>query len=142
MNDIYIDKNIQEIEKNINEKNFLIIGKRFRDLMHYGITLNNSNLVFLSSEIMDIFRNSLSRIEEFRKELDLTELEKMVISIKELLKFFKKKEEELDVQDKCMIYNLLAHIIYNSEKIQAHMDEIEAYSDRKRLYSYMKRKNP
>jgi len=138
MSDKYIDEMIDTIETNINNENYFLAGDKFFKITKYGIIVTNRIAVLIASELADVFRNSLSGVKEFKKDLNLTNMEKLISSIKELLKFLKLKEEDLDVEKKNKIFDLLLFIIYNSEKIQAEIEDLDSNQRIRRIYPLKK----
>lgn len=134
MSDKYIDEMIDTIEININNENYFLVGDKFYKITKYGIIVTNRIAVLIASELADVFRNTLSGVKEFKKDLNLTNMEKIISSVKELLKFLKLKEEDLDVEKKSKIFDLLLFIIYNSEKIQAEIIDLETDQRIRRRY--------
>lgn len=124
MSDKYIEKIIEKIKDLIHDGKYNLAGDKFFDLARYGIVIENKLLTFLSSELTDVFRNSIDDFKEFEKELDKDKLNEIVASTPDLLKYFTIDENNITPENKREIFDLLLTIISNSETIQEIIKDI------------------
>lgn len=130
MTDKYIEKTIEKIKNLINEEKYHLIGEKFYDLTKYGIVIENRLLVFICSELTDVFRNLINVSKEYEKELEKNRINIVIESTKKLLNYLDLGEDSLKSEDKQDIFELLISIIYNSESIQ---DAIRDIFSKKRI---------
>jgi len=124
MSDKYIEKIIERIKDLIDNGKYNLAGNKFYDLTKYGIVIENKILTFLSSELTDVYRNSVDDFKEFEKELDKNKLKEIVASTFNLLKYFTIDEKNIKPENKQEIFDLLLSTISNSETIQDSLQDI------------------
>jgi len=121
--DVYVNSVLEKIKGFINKKEYMIAGEYFMDLCHYGIEIEYQVLVFLSSELGDIYRNSLLRIKEYGNESDFKLVEQIKSETFKLIEFMSDMPPNLDNQNIEKIFEMLKFIIYHGEKIQYELNK-------------------
>lgn len=124
MTDKYIEKVVENIRDHINNGKYSLASKRFYDLARYGVVIENRLLILLSSELVDVFGNSVRDDKDFKKEVDKSKLDEIIASTTSLLNFFLFEEKNLKPEEKQEILDLLISTISNSETIQEEMSDI------------------
>lgn len=118
MIDVYIENIARKIRDFIKKEEYLIAGEYFMDLCHYGIEIGNQMLVFLSSELGDIYRNSLLRVKEYGDESDVKFVEELKSETFKLIEFISDMPENLNSEKLIEIFKMLKFIIYHGERLQ------------------------
>lgn len=125
MSDIYVVNIIKKIRYYLEEERYFLVGQGFYNLTKYGIVIGDDILVFLTSELSDVFRNSLRRVKEFEKYMDKTIISNILSKVKEVLNTIVHKKESLDSDTKIEIFDALIYIISKAERIQAETIDLE-----------------
>lgn len=123
--DVYVNNVLGKIRDFIKKERYIVAGEYFMDLCHYGIEIGNQALVFLSSELGDIYRNSLRRVKEYGEESDLNFVEQMKSETFKLIEFMSDMPPNLDSKNKEEIFEMLKFIIYHGERIQYELTKKE-----------------
>ncbi len=118
MSDLYIENISKKIKDHITKEEYPIAGDYFMDLCHYGIEIGNDTLVFLSSELSDIYRNSLIRVKEYIDESDVIFVEELKSRTFKLIEFISDMPEILNSEKSIEIFEMLKFIIYHGERLQ------------------------
>lgn len=118
MKDVYIENISIKIKTYIKEEKYLIAGDYFMDICHYGIEIGNEMLVFISSELSDIYRNSLMGFKEYSDESDVTFVEELKSRTYKLIEFISDMPEKLNSEKLIEIFEMLKFIIYHGERLQ------------------------
>lgn len=116
--DAYIENVSKKIVDLIKEEAYLIAGSYFMEMCHYGIEIRNELLVFLSSELSDIYRNSLIRVKEFGTISDKGVVDEIKLKTFKLIEFMCNIPDELSSEKKTEIFELLKFIIFHAERMQ------------------------
>ena len=116
--DVYIDNISRKISTFIKNEGYLIAGEYFLDLRNYGIEIGNEMLVFLSSELSDIYRNSFLRVKEYGDESDSKFVEELKSKTFKLIEFMSDLPEKLNSEQLIEIFEMLKFIIYHGERLQ------------------------
>ena len=124
MADKYIEKIVENIRDLINNGKYGLAGRKLYDLARYGIVIENRLLILLSSELSDVFGNSVRDNKDFKKEVDKSKLDEVIASTHTLLNYFLFEEKNLKPEEKQEIFDLLISTISNSETIQEKMKDI------------------
>ena len=125
MSDKYVVNVIKKIRYALEEEKYFLAGQGFYNLTKYGTVIGDDILVFLASELADVFKNSFLRIKEFEKALDNSLISNILSCVKELLNIIVHKKESLDSDTKIKIFDDLTYIISNAERIQAETRDLE-----------------
>ncbi len=125
MSDKYVVNVMKKIRYALDDEKYFLAGQGFFDLTKYGIIVGDDTLVFLASELSDVFRNSLLRTKEFEKDLDKDIISNILSNVKEILNTIAHKKESLDSDTKIKIFDALTYIISNAERIQAETIDLE-----------------
>ncbi len=118
MKDVYIENVSRKIIYFIKKEEYPIAGEYFLDLSHYGIEIENDVLVLLSSELSDIYRNSLLRVKEDIDKSDVIFVEELKSKTFKLIEFMSDVPSELNSEKSIEIFEMLKFIIYHGERIQ------------------------
>lgn len=118
MSDVYIENISRKIIYFIKKEDYPIAGDYFMDLCHYGIEIGNEMLVFLSSELSDIYRNSLLRVKEYIDEIDVKFIEELKSKTFKLIEYMSDVPSELNSEKSIEIFEMLKFIVYHGERIQ------------------------
>jgi len=118
MNDVYIEKMTEKIKSHIKDGKFPIAGDYLMDLCHYGIEIENEILVFLASELSDIYRNSIARAKEYGDNSDIKFIDEIKLNTFLLLDFMLDLPVQLESEKIDEIFKLLVFIVYHGERIQ------------------------
>ena len=118
MKDVYIENVSRKIIYFIKNEDYPIAGEYFIDLCHYGIEIGNEMLVFLSSELSDIYRNSLIRVKEYSDKSDDVFVEELKSKTFKLIEFISDMPEILNSEQLSEIFENLKFIIYHGERLQ------------------------
>lgn len=116
--DVYIENVSRKIRTFIKNEEYLIAGEYFWDLCHYGVEIENEMLVFLSSELSDIYRNSFLRVKEYGDESDPKFVEELKSKTFKLIEFMSDLPEKLNSEQLIEIFEMLKFIIYHGERLQ------------------------
>ena len=135
MSDVYIENISRKIRNYIKNDEYPIAGEYFMDLCHYGIEIGNDMLVFLSSELSDIYRNSLLRVKEYIGEIDVKFVEELKSKTFKLIEYMSDVPSELNSEKSIEIFEMLKFIIYHGERIQYELRKKERaqYISKRRL---------
>ncbi len=125
MRDKYVEVIVEKINFALLDENYSLAGQNLYELTKYGIIIGDETLVFLASELSDVFRNSFLRIKEFEKNLDKTIITDILLKVRKILDIIADREENLDSETKIKIFDGLTFIISNAERIQAKTRELE-----------------
>ena len=125
MNDKYVENVIKKVKYALDEEKYFYAGQSLYDLIKYGVIIGDDILVFLASELSDVFRNCFLRVKEFEKDLDKSIITDILYNVQELLDFIIHKETSLDSETKIKIFDTLIYIISNAERIQAQTRDLE-----------------
>ena len=123
--DVYIDNLSRKIKNFIKNEDYVIAGGYFMDLRNYGIELGNDVLVFLSSELTDIYRHSLIRVKEFSEDIDVKFVEDIKSKTFKLIEFMSDMPQNLNSEEKIDIFEMLKFIIYHGERLQYELGKRE-----------------
>lgn len=118
MSDVYIENISRKIIHFIKKEDYPIAGDYFMDLCHYGIEIGNEILVFLSSELCDIYRNCLLRVKENIDEIDVKFIEELKSKTFKLIEYMSDVPSELNREKSIEIFEILKFIVYHGERIQ------------------------
>jgi len=118
MKDVYIENISRKIKTYIKKDEYLIAGDYFMELCHYGIEIEKEILVFLSSELSDIYRNSLMGIKEYSNESDAKFVEELKSKTFKLIEFISDIPEKLNSEKVIEIFELLKFIVFHGERLQ------------------------
>jgi len=125
MSDKYIVNLIKKIKNALDEEKYFLAGHDLHDMIKYGVIIEDPVLIFLTSELSDVFRNCFSGVKEFRKKLDESNINEILSNVKELLDLITHKEAILDNDTKIKIFDSLTYIISNAERIQLETTRFE-----------------
>ncbi len=135
MNDKYVVNLIEKIKNALDNKDYFLAGQELHDMIKYGVIIGDRVLIFLTSELSDVFRNCFLGVKEFQKLLDESIIKKILSNVKELLDLITHKEANLDNDDKIKIFDSLTYIISEAERIQLKTRDLEgSRAIRRRLY--------
>lgn len=118
MSDVFIKNVLRKIRTFIQNGEYLIAGNYFMDICHYGIEIENEMLVFLCSELSDIYRNSLTGVKEYGDESDITFIDELKSRTFKLIEFISDMPEKLNSEQLSEIFEMLKFIIYHGERLQ------------------------
>ncbi len=135
MKDVYIENISRKIRTSIKKEEYVMAGEYFMDLCHYGIEIENDLLVFLSSELSDIYRNSLIRVKEYSDESDVNFVEELKSRTYKLTEFISNMPDKLNSEKLIEIFEMLKFIIYQGERLQYdwRKKEVARYMSKRRL---------
>ncbi len=125
MSDKYIENIMKKVSSAIESEKYFIAGQSLYLLTKYAIVIGDDTLVFLSSELADVFRNCFLRLKEFEKDIDKSIVSSIISTSKEMLNIIIHKKDDFDSDTKIKIFDDLTYIISNGERIQEELREIE-----------------
>ena len=132
MIDKYIERMLKSSKELIKSGDFFPAGDNLIKLARYGTVIDNPLLVFLSSELSDVFRNCFNGSKEFQKEIDLTLINDIIERVYELMDIMETNNEVIEDKLKIKIFNMLMYVISNAERIQLSIRDLETKRQFKR----------
>lgn len=123
--DEYVTSILSKIRNFIKKEEYVIAGEYFMDLCHYGIEIEKPVMVFLSSELGDIYRNSLLRVKEYGNENDYKFVKQIETETFKLIEFMSDMPVSFESENKTLVFDMLKFIIYHGERIQYDLSKRE-----------------
>ncbi len=117
MRDKYVEVIVEKINSALLDENYSLAGQSLYELTKYGIIIKDETLVFLASELSDVFRNSFLRIKEFVRNIDKTIITDILLKVRKILDIIADKEENLDSETNIKIFAGVTFISINAESI-------------------------
>lgn len=125
MNEKYISGMINQIAEFIKNDKFFIAGFKFYDLCKYGVVIEQELLVFICSELADVYRNCLEDYNLLENEGDSKIIEKIKSNTIHLMDYLRFDISELTDRQKVEIFDRLRDIIFLSETIQRKIIDLQ-----------------
>lgn len=125
MSDKYIENTLKKIRSFIERGEYFVAGQYFLNLARYGTVIEDYILTTITSELADIYRNSLGRIKEYKESIDNRIVDEIKLRTQDLIDFLRDKPNEISKEKKIELFDTIIFIIFNGEKIQYETSVLE-----------------
>lgn len=125
MSDRYIENVLKKVRSFIESGEYFIAGQYFLNLSRYGTEIEDHILTTITSELSDIYRNSLGRVKEYKESIDNRIVADIKLRTQELIDFLLDKPNEISKEKKVELFDTMVFIIFNGEKIQYETSVLE-----------------
>lgn len=126
MSDKYIENILKKIKSSIESGEYFIAGQHFLNLARYGTVIEDHILTTITSELADIYRNSLGRVKEYKESIDNRIVDEIKLRTQDLIDFLRDIPNEISKEKKIELFDTIIFIIFNGEKIQYETNVLES----------------